>query len=358
VKRHPEKKTLLVNFAGKSSPFAVSDTVLSDVRQRWGNVFEVIDLGTVKATRLYDLLGLYDRADLLLTIDTSTTHLALGSSIPVINLVVDTPTMWHGARPRGNSLLSVRYREVLPRMGEIHDVIARVATTPEGPRLVHVYSDYDEMSQDTRRRVEVARRTWTTQYRRGRWTNFPVRNDDLPRLFEDTGRKLPFVKDLLDLGCKQGDAVVLTNTDTCFSESATMRIADQLRHTQACYSFRVDFQRLTRPLRDDELRGGVKYPGSDLFVVKSDWWRQNRDKMPDMVLGSEAWDLVMRLLIDESHPGFVCRFDDVIYHERHPSVWEDVKNRATLPSQKHNIALAKQFLVARGVDPRKHGIRL
>jgi len=357
LKKEPGKKTLLVNFSGKSSPFQHADRVLADILGRWRERFEVVDLGKVKAQRLYDLLGVMDRADLMVTIDTATTHLALASSIPVINLVADTPTMWHGARPRGHSVLAIRYREVMARLEEIHDAIGRVSSVPSTPLMVHVYSDYEEMSPDTARRVNFARNTWYSQYRKGRWTAFPVKNGDLPRVFEDQGRKLPYVRDLLDAGADSGEVLVLTNTDTCFAESATLRIADQLRHTKACYSFRRDFKQLTKPLADADVARGQYYPGSDLFVMKTEWWKANRERMPDMVIGTEAWDLVLRTLIDETHAGAVCRFDDVIYHERHASVWEAPQNRGALPSQTHNLNLARAFLKQRGIEPRKHGIK-
>lgn len=104
----------LYNFSGKSSPLAggVSWVVrnMGMIRQSLGAKSLIwLDLGKVKAERLYDLLGLMDAASILVTGDTSTLHLAAASKVPTINFIQNQPTLWHGSLPRNNNVLSMRY---------------------------------------------------------------------------------------------------------------------------------------------------------------------------------------------------------------------------------------------------------
>lgn len=68
----------------------------------------VCDLSMVHATRIYDLLGLYDHAVGMVTADTATLHLAPASNIPYIAFVNDGGA---GSIPRGNCILSIRYSQ-------------------------------------------------------------------------------------------------------------------------------------------------------------------------------------------------------------------------------------------------------
>lgn len=102
------KPMVLANFTGKSAAFPHGKEIAAALHGHC----QMIDLGNVVAERLYDLLGLMDTADLLITGDTSTLHLAAASRVPVVNLIGDKPTLWHGSKPRNNSVRCVRYTEM------------------------------------------------------------------------------------------------------------------------------------------------------------------------------------------------------------------------------------------------------
>lgn len=84
--------------------------------RRLANDFEIINLEHVKAHRLYDLLGLYDAADFLITSDTATLHLASASTIPYLALVADGGS---GSIPKGNCVCSVRYADAIRSIPKI-----------------------------------------------------------------------------------------------------------------------------------------------------------------------------------------------------------------------------------------------
>lgn len=105
-----QPRLLLYNLKGNSSPFPWTPEV-SNALAPWKH--RSLDLSRVRAHRLYDLLGLYERSACLLSVDTATAHLAAGSPIPTIWLTQDG---WTGSVPRGNVLLALRYSEVMEKL--------------------------------------------------------------------------------------------------------------------------------------------------------------------------------------------------------------------------------------------------
>lgn len=113
------RRTLLYNFTGICSPFGYVPEMmrlLSEYRTR----FNLVDIGKIKAHRIYDLLGLYDRAAGLITIDTATCHLAPASKVPTIWFTVDSTGT---SVPRGTVALHCKYSETPKRLGEIRSVL-------------------------------------------------------------------------------------------------------------------------------------------------------------------------------------------------------------------------------------------
>lgn len=115
----PRKPTILYNFAGISSPFAATPDVLQVLRMS-GNDFHLVNLGALKALRIYDLLGIYDRAAGLITSDTSTAHLAVGSKIPTVWYTVDG---WCSSVPKGNCAMHCKYSQARLQLRELASVI-------------------------------------------------------------------------------------------------------------------------------------------------------------------------------------------------------------------------------------------
>ncbi len=114
-----KRPLLLTNFTGISSPFGFLPELWPTI-QRFARDFHIVDLGNVKATRIFDLLGIYDMAAGLLTCDTATAHLAHGSKVPTIWFTVDG---WCGSQPRGNVALHVPYNSTPRRLTEIAQVL-------------------------------------------------------------------------------------------------------------------------------------------------------------------------------------------------------------------------------------------
>ncbi len=370
----PDRPTILISLGGFSSPFPHADALWNRMQRKFAASCNVIDLRRVKAAAIFDLLGLFDRAAALVAIDTATLHLARASEVPLIALITDGPTPWHGSVPKKEAKLSLKYGEYLGRAQEVDLVLEGLVGQGRAAdfgqiqfpaphrdsrkEFVLTYSEYSSTNPETNRRNLLARKTRDSiQLTCPNWKILPVQDNQLPRLFQDsTGRFLPYVRDLIHrglAGMQDSDYLVITNTDTCLGEDLPDRIGQLRQNNQPGAMHRRDFGRLLNPLSPREVRKGASYCGWDLFAFSKQWWGEFGKEFPDMLLGAEAWDaLLARLIL--SHGG--VELDGFIYHERHASVWEDSRNRTTSLSQRHNRKLAVEFLRKRGINPATIGI--
>lgn len=220
--------------------------------------------------------------------------------------------------------------------------------------IAHIYSHYQPRNPETMRRMKLAQRTWAMQP----WLEFGV--DEMKgRLFRDRAGTVPYIIDIFRHGTGQladEDIAVFTNADICVSVNCSHHIAAALQSLDAVYCFRRDFNKLNTPLPDPIIKSGRHYVGSDLYAFRVGWWRKYWPDFPDMLLGREAWDSVLRILINDTHPGKNCTLHNLIYHEKHGSTWENPANRRTLPSQLHNIQLARIWMLTFGHNPASIGI--
>lgn len=97
--RHTNKPLLLYNLHGFSSPLPAAQAVRHRLR-RYEYEFEMVNLGAIRAAYIYDLLGLYDIAAGLISIDTSTAHLASASEVRTLAYVRGD---WSGAIPKASA---------------------------------------------------------------------------------------------------------------------------------------------------------------------------------------------------------------------------------------------------------------
>ena len=323
--------TILINCNGTSSPF-VSGHELRQLAESTG--MQVVDLSKITADIFQDILALYDNAGLLITVDTATLHLAAASDIPVISLVSDKPTSWHQSAQKGNEILRVKYSDFHKK----RETIKRAIESVFNKRNVHHV--YQEFSCDgpTRRRNDFAQSTWD-------YPDFVVGHTvsrlqrDSSRIGDDRG--LSFIKDIIDsVPANPGDVIVFTNTDTCLRKGFWW---EAMANDGPLHGHRYDFDKLTRPLDATEIPTGKWYPGSDVFVFTKRWWDFYKADFPDMLIGAESWDKIMRSMI------VLYGGDETIascYHERHEAHWSKISMRRNDAANRHNRVLAKQWLAA------------
>ncbi|HXE54240.1 MAG TPA: hypothetical protein VN541_14550 [Tepidisphaeraceae bacterium] len=213
--------------------------------------------------------------------------------------------------------------------------------------MVHTTSLYDPGEMETRRRMYVARQTWERAYRE--FPNIVSGHQVISRAARTSAsigddRRLPFVKDLVEFafGLKTNapvDAAIMTNTDTCMIPSRIPAAFDSLQSRGCYYSFRYEHGGFIRPLDDAAVGSAPIYSGADLFAFTRAWWERHRDDYPDLLLGAEAWDGVLKVMMNDSgfEPG-----SPIVYHEAHAAHWS--QHLLTSPSQLHNRKLAAEWI--------------
>lgn len=222
--------------------------------------------------------------------------------------------------------------------------------------IYHAYSAFEPRDVATKKRHEVARATWAVQP----WIEIPIRDEELPRLWEEEGRAYPFVADIFNRACaglSENAIMVFTNSDLCVCSNCALQIAAAMQDTDALFSMRRDFNHpFHEPIPDDVIARGDNYAGSDLYAFRVAWWEKNKAHFPDMITACELWDAVLRQLIIETNPDRIVSVPDLSYHHRHGSTWENPKNRYRLKGQIHNLRLGSMWLRMHDIDPAQHGV--
>lgn len=102
------KPKLITNFtSAQTVPFPSGQAVLAAVSREFSGTYEVVDVGRIRAERIYDLLGLYEKAEVICSIDTATMHLAAAVDVPLVALV--NPNGWLGPQLRYNCAARIPY---------------------------------------------------------------------------------------------------------------------------------------------------------------------------------------------------------------------------------------------------------
>lgn len=113
-----DRPIVLLALDGAASPFPNRDDLSGALRASL-NGAAVLDISAVKGERPYDLLGLMDRAQLLVAADTFALHLSAASKVPVIALSRDLPTFWNGTPWHRRFELHCRYSQYPNRKEEL-----------------------------------------------------------------------------------------------------------------------------------------------------------------------------------------------------------------------------------------------
>lgn len=123
----------------KSSPFGHASAMQAIIERKWGNVCQIVDLCGVKAARIYDLLGLFELADVLVTTDTAALHLSTACpKLGVIAFTNDNPFL--ATRPRLKPLFSCGYALALGSAQRVNESIFAALQSARERRLEETLS--------------------------------------------------------------------------------------------------------------------------------------------------------------------------------------------------------------------------
>ncbi len=99
---------ILVGDASQSSPFLGAAELLTMLEKEFGETHRILKLSEIKAEYIFDLLGLYDKADALITAETVHVHLSKASKVPTFVLAADG---WRGSQCVERFKFYCRYAE-------------------------------------------------------------------------------------------------------------------------------------------------------------------------------------------------------------------------------------------------------
>lgn len=318
-----DKPKILVKMHGYSSPFAEGKSIWKMLDFMFSESAELVNLDAVKAERVFDLIGLMDRAACLVTVDTVTTHLAQASMCPTIQF---TNNSKFGASPaRGNCLLRMPYMEVDTKLRRliITGLVQHCLFPVGNQQMALVFNHWVPKDSETRRRQDAAYETWLKFP--ARLASFPVKRSSVS---VGDPRGMPFVRDMIAFALSgTEDIVVISNNDIRFDERLS---ADMLASCARCgcwWAYRTDHY------------GGPTDNGADVFAFTRKWWRIHEHMFPDFLLGYWWWDDVMVRMMRWSGCAEQRR---LYYHEPHPATQAPARQHT--PGAKHNERLANAWL--------------
>lgn len=300
-----------------------------------------------KLARAHHLLGLIERCEVLISVDSPPLHLTFATRTPLVALSRSDP--WSQSEQRSHWVGRLTYEEVatedgMRRLGELVE-LAR------WPRMIHCVDWYVASGPGENERNERASQTWR-QLGPG-WITVAHQLEPTQRSSRDLGdtRRLPYLRDVVEHGLKSAreqDCLVLTNADSNLVPETTEMVGEAVAAYGSCYSQRMDV-RIWKPMVAAELGGQRLYPGADLFAFTPAWWREHGRKWPDVLLGAEGWDFIARETVLRT--GGVA-VGPVVWHERHRAFWNDLRNIHANPAQQYNRRLCSEWAVENGLAER------
>jgi hypothetical protein len=296
------KPAILVSTKGISSPFANSEQLINGLQSRFPD-YQILDLANVQGERLYDLLGLMDRAACLVTIDTATLWLANAAKCPVVTLINQG---WWGSTPPVTSIASFRYNDF--QIDQVGDAVeSAILPTGDDILVASVYNSTD--------RHKKAQKTWKI-------FDLVLTCDQIPRNAHALGdsRPLPMLKEMLAHALKFSkgrDVIYWTNDD--------VQVLDIEPIKTHCGKFGAV-----------GIRRHHGHYGRELFAFRWDWLADRIHNFPDVAIAAPWFDAAVAAWIRQEM-GIVCTIDNLmhdyypaeiysdglIFHEDHTSGWAD-----------------------------------
>jgi hypothetical protein len=313
---------ILVSAKGESSPFANGEQLIKELESRFPS-HQSVDLSIIRATRLYDLLGLMDQADALVTIDTSTLWLANAAKCPTVALVNDG---WRGSPPPVTATSTFQYRDF-----QLDSVCDEVEKTLLG--VGDLVGIVDRFGQEKRHSEAL-------ESQKGAFTTL-LTTQGIQRTAQSIGdpRPLPMLKDMLTKAIRFSsgrDVVVWTNDDVTILNLDLVK--DHVRKFGAV-----------------GIRRDPDHIGRELFAFRWDWLADRLFNFPDCAVASPWFDLAVASWIrrefgwtptlDNLGKDFYpCEIpnDGIFIHPPHESSW--VGEKESYPAAQWNHHIFKQLI--------------
>lgn len=312
-----DKPKILVKMHGHSSPLPDAPVIWNALKAAFSEVAELVNLDEVKAHRIYDLLGLMDRAACCVTIDTVSIHLAPATPCPMVQIVHDTE---FGASPaKGNCLLRIHYAQAASRVHEIAGMVRKCLEPKSELNGIVLVHGHHVASQERENRAKA---TWP-KLRARVLSHFPKRSSTQI----GDKRAMPFVREMIHEAFTTGPETiaVICNNDVQMGDGLREAIMESCRRYECYWAYRIPAP------------GGEPDRGVDLFALTLRWWHLHAHMIPDLFHGYRWWDqIILRLMVWSG-----CREQARLYfHEPHGN---DHLQRLNTPGAQWNERLGERW---------------
>jgi hypothetical protein len=240
---------------------------------------------------------------------------------------------------------------VLIKGYDIARLQAKSAPPQPRPRVLLAYSDYEPQDEQTEARIDMADRSWEFHFAQSDFIEVPYKSEGLPK-----------IRDILDHACSMAlpeDIVAYANADAGLTTLAYELIVAGVARGNGVTccgerNMKPEPGIFYKDVTHCKSRGGI-----EVIAMTPQWWKLHREKMPDMLIGREAWDTVFATLAEEwadGHaiadigntdlwPASKAHTDNVCWHEEHFGNWQ---NNRMSEEGRYNRELARAFFTERG----------
>lgn len=371
---------ILVNVSkAVSSPCPQCEPVLTEIQKLWGIDNLVIDISQVRAHRIYDMLGLFEMASVLVCLDSAYIHLAQATEISIVSVKNHKP--WAGTVVRRNQVAETDYEKL--DMAAIHEGIAaglNKGTTPlrampiqqcrpVAGRVFNLIDKFEDTDEKAIARKSHAVKSQDDLYEKNQM--IPIHVWEYPRTADKTlgdPRKLPYLKDLFKRFLEDSwpeDVCIWSNDDTLLNGRIVEYSKFHASVYGACSFFRSEFGNSPpspdmAPEEWARMSRG-RHIGRDAFAFSHKWLVEHWDTIPDFCIGASGWDLCFAALIrltygikttganlgENIFPAEAP--DGLVGHVAHHSLWNLDSTRQS-PSNAWNGRLFREWSEKNGLE--------
>jgi len=254
--RGKKKPLIVLALKSNSSPFPYADLLRELVTNRFKDTHRIIELP--QAERIYDLLAIYERASLLIAVDSAPLHLAWACrKLPVFALTQDKPLLWNGSPWRPNHLWYCRYSDFPQRSVEMVECI---------DSLSWKYSKLDFVTVWNTPKQPFASKEYLA-------VTMGMTGRDSANTIQDE-KRFPYLRDVVRMAMQRA-----SSDDTQIRLTRPHVILGDIKTSEPCFSYRMT-----------ETKDGNQFaPVADLFCAPKAFWKRVLPSIPDLILGNDHY---------------------------------------------------------------------
>lgn len=323
--RGKPKPVILLALGGDSSPFPYVPLLRELVYTRFRQQYHIVELP--RAERIYDLLGVYEKAALLISTDSAPLHLAWACrKLPVIALTNDRSksdpdkmSLWHGSSWRPNHYWYCRYHDWPQRALAMLAAIEGLSTYVFDPQIQRVWSEYGAENESIPRGDSLA----ITIGSCGRDSE----------TFSKGEKREPYLKDALRMAIQRAHG---DETWIMLHRPSTGVAAHHITDKPPFFAYRI-----TRTKESEEFS-----PVTDVFCATRADWKKIINVTPDLRLGRDfMWSECLRVIFQRIGAKDLT---GIAYRESTPPKPVELESF----NRRYNRELSQKFLVDNKVFSR------